>query len=139
MTRSKQYLYIFTVDEFESMFIDEIRPHVISRYIDRESRWNEELPRLIVTCMNGSRITGSPNCNECKKGYMVECSGNFETFLGCSNYPDCRATLDPSRNNSKDTMMDSTTSRNGTVFFHLFFPVSSIRASQRMNCHEIIR
>ncbi|MBD3187443.1 AAA family ATPase [Candidatus Bathyarchaeota archaeon] len=122
LTRSKQYLYIFTVDELESMFIDEIRPHVIPRYIDRESRWNEELPRLIVTYMKGSRITSSPTCNECKKGYMVERSGKFGTFLGCSNYPDCRATMDPSRNNNKDILMNSTTreckqnqrSRNGT-------------------------
>ncbi len=34
---------------------------------------------------------GSNNCPKCD-GYLVERSGKFGTFLGCSNYPKCRYT-----------------------------------------------
>ena len=32
-------------------------------------------------------------CDECEDGWMIERSGEYGSFLGCVNYPDCRSTM----------------------------------------------
>ncbi|WP_218841479.1 topoisomerase DNA-binding C4 zinc finger domain-containing protein [Winogradskyella undariae] len=32
-------------------------------------------------------------CSGCKSGFMVKRSGRFGKFLGCTNYPKCKNTI----------------------------------------------
>ena len=79
LTRTKRAVLLLTVRGKESPFLVElIRDH----HIPLRNTRGENLPTVV--------------CPGCGHGLMVQRSGRYGTFFGCSTYPTCRHTMNPS-------------------------------------------
>lgn len=79
LTRTKRAVLLLTVRGKESPFLVElIRDH----HIPLRNAQGKELPTVV--------------CPGCAQGLMVQRSGRHGTFYGCSTYPTCRHTMNPS-------------------------------------------
>jgi DNA helicase-4 len=76
LTRAKRAVLLLTVQHKESPFLLElVRDHGL-------------------TLHNGQgTAVDSTICPRCKAGFMVQRSGDYGAFFGCSNYPRCRHTM----------------------------------------------
>jgi DNA helicase-4 len=76
LTRAKRAVLLLTVQHKESPFLLElVRDHGLTLH-------NEQ----------GTTVD-STICPRCKAGFMVQRSGEYGAFFGCSNYPRCRHTM----------------------------------------------
>lgn len=78
LTRTKNTLYILAPEKDSSIFVKElIKDHGIQ----------------FETTFIQNSITNNPRCLKCKTGLLIERKGKFgKSFLGCSNYPQCKQT-----------------------------------------------
>ncbi|MFW9873097.1 MAG: UvrD-helicase domain-containing protein [Candidatus Thorarchaeota archaeon] len=96
LTRSKKFLYIFTLQGNNSMFLDEIKQHVLKIMIDTKKRWDEALPSLIRYYLEGTQPKVPILCPECTR-FLESRKGQYGSFLGCSGYPKCKFTFNLER------------------------------------------
>ena len=92
-TRSKQYLYIFTVEDSRSMFLNEIDPFLSRIHIDTGLMWTDVLPDQVSSYLNNEEMSYVNICPECGRR-LVERSGRYGRFMGCLGYPTCEYTVD---------------------------------------------
>jgi DNA helicase-4 len=77
LTRARRSVAMFTVKGQTSPFLDELVNDGFVTITDTEGKAIEE-----------------QRCPVCKRGVLIERSGKYGPFLGCSSYPECRYTLD---------------------------------------------
>jgi DNA helicase-4 len=102
LTRSKQFLFLFSVQENQSMFIDEILPFIRKITVPSEGVWDKIISEYVPQVLKGfDRTSGAKIfCKECG-GILIEREGKRGAFLGCSNYPQCNYTFNPPKNDSE--------------------------------------
>ncbi|MBD3212230.1 MAG: hypothetical protein GF311_06440 [Candidatus Lokiarchaeota archaeon] len=90
LTRSEEFLYVLTVENNESLFIDEIESSLISIYITSRTQWDLIIDNYIpVHLKNDYNTIKRPFfCQRCGR-ILVERSGKYGDFLSCSGYPNC--------------------------------------------------
>lgn len=93
LTRSKEFLYLYSIEDSKSMFIDEIDTHLSKVHIDIAERWNKKLPNYLNTILKGTQSDLPIICPECSK-FLDEKTGPHGNFLGCAGFPQCKYTYD---------------------------------------------
>jgi len=92
LTRSKKFLYLYTIDQKESAFLEEIKDHLTKIHAD-SSMWADVIPKIASDYVK-ERVSDVPSvCPECGKRLRVR-KGKYGRFLGCAGYPTCRFTLE---------------------------------------------
>ena len=89
LTRSKKFLYLFTLENSESMFLDEIDKYLKMIYVDSFDVWSDFLSEFMNLHMKGAEIDPPMICPECGKKLERRC-GKYGEFLGCVGYPQCK-------------------------------------------------
>ena len=91
LTRCKEYLYVFTIQNNISMFLIEIEPYLKKIFIDSIENWNQILSRFISNLIQGKlrEIEHPIFCKLCGR-LLKEREGKYGKFLGCTGYPKCR-------------------------------------------------
>lgn len=75
LTRARGTVTLISISHKESPFIVElVRDH-----------------KLVVSTLEGKEMA-SQVCPKCKEGFLVEKTGKYGSFIGCSRYPRCRHT-----------------------------------------------
>lgn len=95
LTRSKQYLFLFSIQDNRSMFLDEITPHIRKIVVHSDEVWEKIISEYIPKVLKGFDTTSEQQlfCPECG-GILVEHQGRHGIFLGCTGYPQCKYTVD---------------------------------------------
>ena len=93
LTRSKRYLYLYSIEGNNSIFLDEIKSHLMKIHIDDLTRWKQLNSEVIPNVLHEREIDKTLICPECGN-FLVERKGKRGKFLGCSGYPKCTYTLD---------------------------------------------
>ncbi len=93
LTRSKKFLYIYSIEDNNSIFIDEIKTHLMKFHIDSLPRWEELDSEVMSNLLKEKKFERPIICPECGK-FLKERSGKYGKFLGCSGYPKCKYTFD---------------------------------------------
>jgi DNA helicase-4 len=75
LTRARRSVAMFTVQGQTSVFLDEL--------VD---------DRLVVITDTDGEPIRQRRCPVCKRGMLVERTGRYGPFFGCTNYPNCRHT-----------------------------------------------
>jgi len=91
LTRSKKFLYIYSKEYNNSLFLNEINPYLIRLRLDSNKRWDEGLSDYMKSFIKGILPTTPISCPKCDS-FLVKRSGNKGNFLGCSSYPRCNYT-----------------------------------------------
>ncbi len=94
LTRSKQFLFLFSVQDKPSIFLTEIISKIRTISIPSEVVWEKVSNEYIPNLLQGfSQKTDIPFfCKNCG-GVLLERQGKNGEFLGCSNYPICKFTF----------------------------------------------
>jgi len=91
LTRSKKFLYIYSREDNNSLFLNEIYPYLMRLRLDSNKRWDEGLSDYMKSFIKGILPTTPISCPRCES-FLVKRSGNKGNFLGCSRYPRCKYT-----------------------------------------------
>ena len=109
LTRSKKFLYVYSIEDKNSMFLNEINPHLMNIYIDTGERWHQGLSEFISNYIKGINLEVPMICPRCGR-LLTERTRKVDghKFMGCTGFYaiDCRYTYDletskPSYLNSK--------------------------------------
>jgi ssDNA-binding Zn-finger/Zn-ribbon topoisomerase 1 len=92
-TRSKKFLYIYSMEETNSMFLNEIYPYLMRLRLDTTKRWDEGLTDYMKSFIKGILPDTPISCPKCDS-FLVKRTGKKGKFLGCSQYPKCKYTKD---------------------------------------------
>ncbi|MFX1392198.1 MAG: UvrD-helicase domain-containing protein [Promethearchaeota archaeon] len=94
LTRSMEFLYLFTIENNNSMFLSEIESCITKISIKSPDGWNKILSEFIPTFIKGldSKREYPLFCQICGKP-LVEREGKYGKFLGCTGFPQCRYTF----------------------------------------------
>jgi len=93
LTRSKKFLYIYSMEETNSMFLNEINPYLMRLRLDTTKRWDEGLSDYMKSFIKGILPATPISCPKCDS-FLVKRTGKKGKFLGCSRYPKCNYTKD---------------------------------------------
>ncbi len=93
LTRSKKFLYIYSMEQSNSMFLNEINPYLMRLRLDTTKRWDEGLSDYMKSFIKGILPDTPISCPKCDS-FLVKRSGSKGNFLGCSHYPKCNFTQD---------------------------------------------
>jgi DNA helicase-4 len=95
ITRSKKFLYVFTVEDDESLFIEETEPFMTSIFVGSDFEWNEILDVYIPAYLHDYMdLEDRPLlCPQCYR-ILTERNGKYGNFLGCTGYPQCNYIYD---------------------------------------------
>jgi len=93
LTRSKKFLYIYSREQSNSMFLNEINPYLMRLRLDSTKRWDEGLSDYMKSFIKGILPDTPISCPNCDS-FLVKRSGRKGNFLGCSRYPKCNYTQD---------------------------------------------
>lgn len=89
LTRAKQYLFLFSIQNKESMFIEEIEPFLQKILIQSEAVWERIIQDYLPHLKKGYSRNGPRFfCEQCGS-ILLETQGKYGTILKCSNYPEC--------------------------------------------------
>ncbi|TFF63637.1 MAG: hypothetical protein EU521_00845, partial [Promethearchaeota archaeon] len=90
LTRSKKFLYVFTVQGSESLFIEEIEPFMTCVYASSDYQWELILAKYIPAYLHEYKDLGTQPllCPRCDR-ILTERTGKYGDFLGCTGYPEC--------------------------------------------------
>jgi len=92
LTRSKKFLYIYSMEQNNSMFLNEINPYLMRLRLDTTKRWDEGLSDYMKSFIKGILPKTPISCPNCDS-FLVKRTGKKGNFLGCSRYPKCNFTL----------------------------------------------
>jgi len=93
LTRSKKFLYIYSKEQSNSMFLNEINPYLMRLRLDSTQRWDEGLSDYMKSFIKGILPETPISCPKCDS-FLVKRTGSKGKFLGCSRYPKCNYTQD---------------------------------------------
>jgi ssDNA-binding Zn-finger/Zn-ribbon topoisomerase 1 len=93
LTRSKKFLYIYSMEKNNSMFLNEINPYLMRLRLDKTQRWDEGLSDYMKSFIKGILPETPISCPKCDS-FLVKRTGKKGNFLGCSRYPKCKYTQD---------------------------------------------
>jgi DNA helicase-4 len=93
LTRSKKFLFIYSLEQTNSMFLNEINPYLMRLRLDTTKRWDEGLSDYMKSFIKGILPATPISCPKCDS-FLVKRTGNKGKFLGCSRYPKCKFTQD---------------------------------------------
>ena len=93
LTRSKKFLYIYSIEQSNSMFLNEINPYLLRLRLDTTKRWDEGLSDYMKSFVKGILPDTPISCPDCDS-FLVKRTGKKGNFLGCSHYPKCTYTQD---------------------------------------------
>ena len=93
LTRSKKFLYIYSREQSNSLFLNEINPYLMRLRLDSTERWDEGLSDYMKSYIRGILPDTPIFCPNCDS-FLVKRTGKKGNFLGCSNYPKCNYTQD---------------------------------------------
>jgi len=91
LTRSKKFLYIYSMEQNNSMFLNEINPYLLRLRLDKTERWDEGLSEYMKSFIQGILPDTPISCPKCDS-FLVKRTGKKGNFLGCSHYPKCKYT-----------------------------------------------
>jgi DNA helicase-4 len=91
LTRSKKFLYIYSMEQSNSMFLNEINPYLMRLRLDTTKRWDEGLSDYMKSFIKGILPKTPISCPNCDS-FLVKRTGKKGNFLGCSRYPKCNYT-----------------------------------------------
>jgi DNA helicase-4 len=93
LTRSKKFLYVYSIEDKNSMFLNEINPYLMNIYVDTGERWHQGLSEFISNYVKGIDLEVPIICPRCGR-LLIEKQGTYGRFLGCTGYSktDCRYT-----------------------------------------------
>jgi DNA helicase-4 len=90
LTRSEKFLYVFTVEKNESIFIEEIEPFMTPIFVGSEREWELIMSIYVPAYLKGYKTDFEKPffCSRCGR-ILIEKIGKYGKFLGCSGYPQC--------------------------------------------------
>ncbi|TFF87416.1 MAG: hypothetical protein EU548_10340 [Promethearchaeota archaeon] len=91
LTRSKKFLYIYSNEKNNSLFLNEINPYLMRMRLDTTRRWDEGLSDYMKSFVKGILPISPITCPKCDS-FLVKRTGKKGKFLGCSRYPECKYT-----------------------------------------------
>jgi ssDNA-binding Zn-finger/Zn-ribbon topoisomerase 1 len=91
LTRAKEFLYLFTTQNINSVFLSEIEPFVKKIDINSFEVWNQIISEFIPKYIKGILFKSvvPAFCPECGKP-LLKRTGKYGDFLGCTGFPNCR-------------------------------------------------
>lgn len=97
LTRSKKFLYVYSIEDKNSMFLNEINPYLMNIYIDTAERWRQGLSEFISNYIKGISLEVPMICPRCGR-LLTERTRKVDghKFMGCTGFYaiDCRYTYD---------------------------------------------
>ncbi len=93
LTRSKKFIYIYSMEQSNSMFLNEINPYLLRLRLDTTKRWGEGLSDYMKSFIKGILPDTPISCPNCDS-FLVKRTGKKGKFIGCSRYPKCNFTQD---------------------------------------------
>ncbi|MFX1346073.1 MAG: UvrD-helicase domain-containing protein [Promethearchaeota archaeon] len=93
LTRCKKFLYIYSKEQSNSVFLNEINPYLMRLRLDSTQRWDEGLSDYMKSFIKGILPETPISCPNCDS-FLVKRTGSKGKFLGCSRYPKCNYTQD---------------------------------------------
>ncbi|MHA2399007.1 MAG: UvrD-helicase domain-containing protein [Promethearchaeota archaeon] len=93
LTRSKKFIYIYSLEQNNSIFLNEINPYLMRLRLDATKRWDEGLSDYMKSFIKGILPDTPISCPKCDS-FLVKRNGKKGKFLGCSRYPKCNYTKD---------------------------------------------
>ncbi|MHA1491035.1 MAG: UvrD-helicase domain-containing protein [Promethearchaeota archaeon] len=97
ITRSKRFLYLFTIENNISMFLNDIQPYLKKVFVDTIVMWNDIMSDLLSNYLVKKELETPAICPDCGRR-LKERQGKYGKFLGCSGYPICHYTFDLNEN-----------------------------------------
>ncbi len=87
ITRSKKFLYVYSLEEKNSMFLNEINPYLMNVYIDTGERWHQGLSEFFSNYINGISLEIPIICPRCGR-LLTERTRRVDgyKFLGCTGF-----------------------------------------------------
>ena len=85
LTRSRKFLYVYSIEDKNSIFLNEISPHFMNIYVDTTERWHQGLSDFISNHIKGIPSKMPIICPRCGR-LLIEKEGRYGKFLGCSGY-----------------------------------------------------
>ncbi|MBA7684440.1 ATP-dependent DNA helicase Rep [subsurface metagenome] len=91
LTRCKEFLYVFTIQNNISMFLIEIEPYLKKIFIDSIENWNQILTKFVSNLIQGKlREMEHPIFCQICGSLLKEREEKYGRFLGCTGYPKCK-------------------------------------------------
>ncbi|MHA1149147.1 MAG: topoisomerase DNA-binding C4 zinc finger domain-containing protein [Promethearchaeota archaeon] len=102
LTRAKQYIFMITIQDKQSMFLNEITPFIQSIFIPSNEVWDCITSDFVPKVLKGGfgKSERPYFCTMCG-GVLLERQGKYGMFLSCSNYPKCRFTFNVPENDEE--------------------------------------
>lgn len=90
LTRSKQYLFLLSIQHNESMFLEEIQDFTLRSPMNSENSWEKIIDYYIPILMNGQNPDAKEHifCEKCGN-ILLQTQGKYGIELKCLNYPIC--------------------------------------------------
>jgi len=87
LTRSKKFLYVYSLEEKNSMFLKEINPHLMNVYIDTGERWHQGLSEFFSNYIKGIDLEVPIICPKCGR-LLIERIRKVDgrKFIGCTGF-----------------------------------------------------
>ena len=89
LTRSKKFLYVYSIQYENSMFLNEVSPYLMNIYIDTTEVWFLGLSDFISKYIKGISLEIPMICPRCGR-LLTEREGTYGRFLGCRGFPECK-------------------------------------------------
>ena len=97
LTRSKKFLYVYSIEDKNSMFLNEINPYLMNIYIDTGERWHQGLSEFFSNYVKGISLEVPIICPRCGR-LLTECTRKVDghKFMGCTGFSKtgCKYTYD---------------------------------------------
>jgi DNA helicase-4 len=87
LTRSKKFLYVYSIEDKNSMFLNEINQYLMNIYIDTGERWHQGLSDFFSNYIKGLSLEVPIICPECGR-LLTERTRKADDhkFMGCTGF-----------------------------------------------------
>ena len=136
LTRSKKFLYVYSIKDKNSIFLNEISPHLKNIYIDTTERWHQGLSNLISNHIKGIPSKIPIICPRCGR-FLTKKEGRYGNFMGCTGYygKGCKYTytIESKKERYSDLEPQITTERILNVITENLKPIKVITADLKID------
>ncbi|KKM22321.1 hypothetical protein LCGC14_1626530, partial [marine sediment metagenome] len=87
LTRSKRFLYVYSIEDKNSMFLNEINQYLMNIYIDTGERWHQGLPEFFSNYIKGISLEVPIICPSCGR-LLIQRTRKVDghKFMGCTGF-----------------------------------------------------
>ena len=87
LTRSKEFLYVYSLEDKNSMFLNEINPYLMNVHIDTGERWRQGLSEFFSSYIKGISLEIPIICPRCGR-FLTERTRKADghKFMGCIGF-----------------------------------------------------